>query len=78
MTDIDQTHMKFRRIQSDDLTTLTVFASQDGTLADGTTVEGPLESVTLTLTPLENAQLVSMVARARQDAADSVNIKRRR
>lgn len=63
----------FRRIQTDDPTTLTVFFSIDAADAIGRTVAGPMEAVNLTLTTDELAFANAIVGRARQAYVDAKN-----
>lgn len=68
-------HLSFRRIQTDKLTSIQVFAGQTGTLGDGSTVEGPWESTDVALTEQETAVLEAIVARAFDKVATDVNEK---
>ena len=58
--------LTFRRMQSDDTTKITIFCSIDGTLADGTSFDGPWQSVTLDLTDDELAVVEKIKDRAKQ------------
>ena len=65
--------LSFRRVQTDDLSTLTVFHALSGALSDGTPIEGPWESHTVELTTDESAWLASIIARTKSEVvADSV------
>ncbi len=63
----------FRRVQTDDPSSLTVFLSIDGTLADGSPMPGPWQSFVVPLTEAEQAMALAIVARARVMLADKVN-----
>ena len=63
----------FRRIQTDDPSSLTAFFSVDATDALGRVTAGPWESVTLPLTAEEAAFAGALVARLRQAYCDQVN-----
>lgn len=67
----DQT--TFRRLQTDDPATVTVFLSIDGQLIDGTPQPGPWREFRIVLTPEEQAASLAIVARARQQFADQIN-----
>lgn len=63
----------FRRIQTDDPSSLTAFFSVDATDALGRVTAGPWESVTLPLTADEAAFALALVGRLRQAYCDQVN-----
>jgi hypothetical protein len=63
----------FRRVQTDDPSSLTVFLSIDGTLADGTPMAGPWQSFTIPLTEAEQAMALAIVGRARMLCAEKAN-----
>lgn len=64
----------FRRIQSDDPTAVTVFLSLDGQLIDGTPMAGPWQGFIIPLTPEEQTMSLAIVARARQQYVDQLNV----
>lgn len=63
----------FRRVQTDDPSSLTVFLSIDGQLADGTPMAGPWQGFVVPMTEAEQAMALAIVARARVMFADNVN-----
>lgn len=63
----------FRRIQTDDPSSLTAFFSVDATDALGRPQAGPWEAVTVTLTAEEAAFAASLIGRMRQAYCDRVN-----
>jgi hypothetical protein len=67
----DQT--TFRRIQSDNPTSVQVFLSLDGQLADGSPIAGPWQGFYIPLTPEEQQMALAIVARARVLFAAQIN-----
>ena len=63
----------FRRIQSDDPRSVTVFLSIDGQLADGTPMAGPWRAFDVSLTSEETQMALAIVARARVKFATEIN-----
>ena len=65
--------LTFRRLQTDDHNNVTVFASIDGVLADGSPASSPWKSVTKALTADQKAVADALVAQALQDICDTLN-----
>lgn len=66
----DQT--TFRRLQTDNPASVTVFLSIDGTLATGEPMPGPWQGIDIALTAEEQAVAQAIVQRARVIMADRV------
>lgn len=63
----------FRRVQTDDPATVTVYFSVDATDALGRVTAGPMEPVTLALTEVEAGHAAAIIARARDAYVAQVN-----
>ncbi len=70
---ISPNQLTYRRHQSDSPTTMTVFVSMDGTLVDGSPIEGPWRGVTVTLTDAQAQVILDVIDLAKTTEADRIN-----
>lgn len=70
---ITSNQLTFKRMQTDLDSRVTVFAALDGTLADGSSVEGPWQSIEVELTADEIDTLNAIKARAKTAIAAVLN-----
>lgn len=70
---VTASQLTFKRMQTDSPTRITVFAALDGTLADGSTTEGPWHSAEIELTAEEQAVAAAIKDRAKTAIAAAMN-----
>ena len=66
-------NLTFRHMETKEPTTVTVFLSLDGTLADGSPVAGPWRSVVVELTEAEQAVAAAIKDRAKSALVAQIN-----
>jgi hypothetical protein len=70
---ISADQLTFRHMETKDPTRITVFLSMDGTLADGSVIAGPLQSVEVELTEAELAVAIALKDRAKATLLERIN-----